>query len=353
MNKIYEIKTYSINDFRQWKERDELILSPKFQRRRVWSEKAKSYLIDTILRGLPIPPVFIREKIDLSTKKTIREVIDGQQRLATILDYLNDGLKVSKIHNEDFGGLYFSELPEEIQSELLKYDLSVNVVLTPEDKVVLGIFARLNTYTVKLNNNELWNAKYFGLFKQTVHSLAREYYTFWVETGILTEQRIARMGDVELVSELVIACIDGIQEKRARVIENYYKQYDDKFDQRKEVLNKFKSTMDTIGKIYYESLENSNFRSIPLFYTLFCVIYDLLFGLPGSNNNRRINRSDYPKIKNILENFDSLLNEEKKEMNQDIKMFREDYQRHTTLREVRERRHKFLLNFINDRLPQE
>lgn len=351
MNKIYEIKTYSINDFRQWKERRELILSPKFQRRRVWSEKAKSYLIDTILRGLPIPPVFIREKIDLSTKKTIREVIDGQQRLAAILDYLNDGLKVSKIHNEDFGGLYFSELPEEIQSELLKYNLSVNVVLTPEDKVVLGIFARLNTYTVKLNNNELWNAKYFGLFKQTVHSLAYEYYAFWVETGILTEQKIARMGDVELVSELVIACIDGIQDRR--VIENYYKQYDDKFEQRKEVLNKFKSTMDTIGQIYYESLENSNFRSIPLFYTLFCVIYDFLFGLPNSDNKRRITQSDYPKIKNILQNLDSLLSEEGPEINDEIEEFRTYYQRHTTVREVRERRHKFLLNFINDRLPQE
>jgi len=189
MSRIYEVRSYSINDFREWDERDELVLSPKFQRRRVWSEKAKSYLIDTILRGLPIPPIFIREKID-STKKTIREVIDGQQRLATILDYLNDGLKVLKIHNEDYGDLYFSELPEDIQNEILKYNLSVNIVQTPEDKEVLGIFARLNTYTVPLNKNELWNAKYFGLFKQTVHSLAHEYYTFWVETKILSDKKL-------------------------------------------------------------------------------------------------------------------------------------------------------------------
>jgi len=349
MNKIYEIRSYSINDFREWKERGELILSPKFQRRRVWAEKAKSFLIDTILRGLPIPPIFIREKINLSTKKTIREVIDGQQRLATILDYLDDGLKVSKIHNEDYGGLYFSQLQEEIQNELLKYNLAVNIVLTPEDKEVLGIFARLNTYTVPLNKNELWNAKYFGLFKQTVHSLAHEFYTFWVETGVLSEQKITRMSDVELVSELVIACIDGIQDRK--IIENYYKKYDDVFDQRKEILNNFKFTMDAIGQIYFDFLKNSNFRGIPLFYTLFCVIYDLLFGLPYSDNNRKINTSDYPKINNILQNLDSLLSEEEKGMDEEIREFRNYCQRHTTVKEVREKRHKFLLKFINDRLP--
>ena len=102
MGKIFEPKQYSINDFRAWYERKELILSPKFQRRRVWSEKAKSYLIDTILRGLPIPPVFIREKIDIDISKSIREVIDGQQRLRAILDFLSDGFKVLKITSHNF-----------------------------------------------------------------------------------------------------------------------------------------------------------------------------------------------------------------------------------------------------------
>ena len=352
MNKIYEIKSYSINDFKEWKERDELILSPKFQRRHVWSEKAKSYLIDTILRGLPIPPIFIREKIDLSTKKTVREVIDGQQRLSTILDYLNDGLKVLKTHNEDYGDLYFSELPMDIQNEILLYNISVNAVRL-EDKEILGIFARLNTYTVPLNKNELWNAKYFGLFKQTVHSLAHDYYTFWIESGILSEQKITRMGDVDLVSELLIAIIDGIQDKK--VIENYYKKLDDEFDQREEVKQKFNNTMDTIGKIYYEILPNSYFNGLPLFYTLFCVIFDLLYGLKGSDNTRRIKPSDYPKIKTILQEIDSILDisETEKKYSDDIKQFLDDCKRHTTVKNVRERRHRFLLNFILDRLPKE
>ena len=74
--KNFDTRVYNISDFIEWDSSSLLNLSPEFQRRAVWSEKAKSYLIDTILRGLPVPPVFIREKIDINTSRSIREVID-------------------------------------------------------------------------------------------------------------------------------------------------------------------------------------------------------------------------------------------------------------------------------------
>ncbi|MBS3115477.1 DUF262 domain-containing protein, partial [Candidatus Woesearchaeota archaeon] len=96
--KNFDSRTYNIEDFREWSERGQLILNPKFQRRQVWTPSAKSFLIDTILRGDPIPKIFIRQNIDPSTKKSIREVVDGQQRLRTILDFIKDGFVISKIH---------------------------------------------------------------------------------------------------------------------------------------------------------------------------------------------------------------------------------------------------------------
>lgn len=48
-------QVYRINDVLGWAERNELVLSPSFQRRRVWSRQGKSYLIDSIVRGMPIP----------------------------------------------------------------------------------------------------------------------------------------------------------------------------------------------------------------------------------------------------------------------------------------------------------
>ncbi len=47
---------FKINDVVGWNDRKELILSPKFQRRAVWKPKGKSYLIDSIIKGFPLPP---------------------------------------------------------------------------------------------------------------------------------------------------------------------------------------------------------------------------------------------------------------------------------------------------------
>ncbi len=82
--KNYDSRTYSLNDFVAWDRQKELVLNPAFQRRAIWNDKAKSYLIDTVLRGKPIPKLFIRQKINVTTKTSIREVVDGQQRLRTI-----------------------------------------------------------------------------------------------------------------------------------------------------------------------------------------------------------------------------------------------------------------------------
>ena len=153
--KNFDSRTYSINDFIEWEERKQLEISPKFQRRSVWSPQAKSYLIDTILKDKPLPKIFIRATTDPKTRRTVREIVDGQQRMRTILSFVKDGFRISKIHNEEFGGMTYSELPEDVQTEFLKYELSVDLLLDLPDRDILDIFARLNTYSVSLNKQEL------------------------------------------------------------------------------------------------------------------------------------------------------------------------------------------------------
>src|SRR6266481_1580172 len=122
--KSYDSRTYSLNDFVEWDSAGQLELNPRFQRRPVWTDKAKSYLMDTILRGKPIPKVFIRQRINVSTKTSMRDVVDGQQRLRTILSFIKDGFVVSKRQNPDYGGLRFSQLPEDLQAQVLAYEVS-------------------------------------------------------------------------------------------------------------------------------------------------------------------------------------------------------------------------------------
>src|SRR5216684_2751416 len=116
--KSYDSRTYSINDFVEWDNAKQLELNPRFQRRAVWTDKAKSFLMDTILRGKPIPKFFIRQRINVSTKTSIRDVVDGQQRLRTILSFVKDGFVISKRQNPTYGGLRFSQLPEDVQAQL-------------------------------------------------------------------------------------------------------------------------------------------------------------------------------------------------------------------------------------------
>ena len=104
--------SYNISDLNEWHQKETLILQPKFQRRPIWSKNARSYLIDTILRGLPVPKLYIRQKIDLDSRRSIREVVDGQQRLRAVFDYIKGDLIVSKIHNEKYCDLKFEELPD-------------------------------------------------------------------------------------------------------------------------------------------------------------------------------------------------------------------------------------------------
>ena len=303
--KNFDSRTYSINDFMEWDDRGQLEISPKFQRRSVWSPQAKSYLIDTILKDKPLPKIFIRATTDPKTKKTVREIVDGQQRIRTILSFIKDGFRISKIHNEEFGGMLYSELPDDIQGEFLKYELSVDLLLDVQDRDILDVFARLNTYSVSLNKQELFNAKYFGYFKQLVYKLSGDFYLFWTENRIFTDTKIMRMAEAELMTDIIIATLDGIQSKKSA--EKFYVKYDEDFANRKQIELNIKSTMDLIGNLFRDTLKTSNFRTVPNFYGLFISLYHMNYGIPNIELPREpITEINMPKIVNALEDINSI-----------------------------------------------
>lgn len=341
--KNFDSRTYSVNDFRGWNDRKELELQPKFQRRSVWSDKARSYLMDSIVRGKPIPKIFIRQDIDPKTKKTVREVVDGQQRLRTIFGFLQDGFKMSKAHSADYGGKFYSELPEEVQTGILKYELSVDLLLDAPDKEVLDIFARLNSYAVKLNPQELRNATYFGEFKTLAYSLGLEYVSFWTENRIFTDPQVLRMDEAELTSDLLIALLDGIKSRKA--IDTYYRKHDDDLKEKVKLAQHFRKTMDTIGALSAGSFAGSPFKSPVLFYSLFCAIHHHLHGLPKLTLARKpFKEAQYPKVWNALESVDATIKKEEPEGAETA--FVDSLKRHTTDEPVRQARTEFLVKLI-------
>lgn len=307
----FNTTTYSVHDFSEWDERGELVLSPKFQRRDVWNPKARSYLIDTILRGKPIPKIYMRVDINRKTRRTVREIVDGQQRLRTVLSFLKDGFKISSAHSEEYGGKYFSGLPESVQMAIFKYRFAVDLLEDMPDAEIYDVFARINTYTEKLKPQELRNAKWFGDFKSSASAVASELIPFFETNKIFSSKQILRMAEVEFVSELLLAIHEGGPRAGSKaVIDKAYEKYDDELKNRKQLETRFKETIDTIGHIANTDLQNLKFSSSRLLYPLFCAVYHMLYGLSDLGIARKaIKEKDFPKIKNVLERIDNLITE--------------------------------------------
>lgn len=345
--KSFDSRVYSVGDFREWNASGQLVLSPRFQRRDVWTETARSYLMDTIMRGLPIPKVFIRQIIEPSTGRNIREVVDGQQRLRTILSFVNDGFTIRRGHNADFGGLFFSELPEDKQIELLGYELSTDLLVNLTDGQILDIFSRLNSHAVVLNEQEKINASHFGEFKKLADELAHDHFEYWIKNKILSEPQVVRMADVSLAADLLIAMCDGVQSKKQ--IRAYYSQYEKSFPlDSDELAEEFHHTLAMISKVYPEGVANSEFRRVHLYYSLFTAIYHMLFGLKGCAADRGgLLSANLDRVRNSLNRVDDVFSDpDSPDLSDADKQFLNDSRRATTDASVRQRRTEYLIHLI-------
>ena len=142
----------------------ELNLSPWYQRRAVWSVPQKSYLLNTIFEQKPIPTLYIRHSLDIEAEKSIREVVDGQQRIRAIIEFVKDSFPTK--HPSHERKVKYSQLKRNEIEEFKLTNLSVGYLLGASDGDVIEIFGRLNSVSKALNAQEKRNAAFSGEFKQ-------------------------------------------------------------------------------------------------------------------------------------------------------------------------------------------
>lgn len=306
MIREWDIKhtTFSCADFLDWQKSGSLKLSPSFQRRSVWTKPQKSYFIDTVYRGLPVPIVFLREQTDVDTFQTVREVIDGQQRLRTILSYVDastlkdagerDDFLVQAKHNDEIAGKKFHDLTIPQKRRILSYQFSVHVLPSDtSDAEVLTIFARMNSTGSRLNDQEIRNAEYFGEFKIVSYELAHANLNRWREWKIFSELEIARMKEVEFTSSLFMVLIGGLFERTQGAIDKFYKEKDDTFPERNDTTRRFMAIMDSIELYLGEAISSSVFSNSSMFLQLFNLVAKL------EDNNTPLSRAMARKILSI------------------------------------------------------
>jgi len=226
--------TWLISDVLNWFKSKELVINESFQRHSVWSPQAKTLLIDSILNELPLPKIFIRTKIDAKRQKAIKEIVDGQQRIRSIVEFANDEFALNS-KSERFNGTKYSELSEDAQEAFLGYTITAEQLLNATDDDVIDIFARLNSYTVALNAAEKRHAEFQTELKFFVRRMSVKYRWFIEKYSVFTVKQRFRMADDEFFAELVRLVMDGIEDGGAAKITKFYRDTPDElFDEKKQ-----------------------------------------------------------------------------------------------------------------------
>lgn len=162
---IWQAKDTSIREYSMMYHDGELDLQPEYQRKYVATHKIASKLIESIIMDVPIPVIYLAEEQDGTYS-----VIDGQQRLTSFLSYMSEkfpngdsfklsGLQVFKELNKKL----FSDLEKEFQTKIKNTTLHTIVIKKESSEdVKFEIFERLNTGSIKLNEDEIRNTVYRG-----------------------------------------------------------------------------------------------------------------------------------------------------------------------------------------------
>lgn len=257
----------TISWFRKYHNDEELDLTPAFQRKPVWNDEQASYLIDSILNDLPVPELFVRTVTD-GKGETKLEVVDGQQRLRSIIRFYSKDLTlIGKDVTAEWIEKSWDSIGEKAQAKFWKFKLIVRELENATDAEVRDMFRRLNANQSNLNAQELRHSQYSGQFISFVEDLADDEW--WLDRKVATPAQIRRMLDVEYVSELLVGLMAGPLNKKIG-LDEYFSDYDSEFpDQRywKKVINNIRELIDLhVG----DNLRT--WKSKTEFYTLFLTI---------------------------------------------------------------------------------
>jgi len=156
-------------------------VSPDYQRKFVWDQGRQSHLIESIFLGIPIPSLFLATNEDSTW-----EVIDGLQRLTTLLNFIDPQAKVGEGPDEplrlrslekipSLNGARFDDLPSNLKLNFVTRPIRITVLNDRSDyQVRFDLFERLNTGGISLHEQEIRNCVYQGPFNDFIKKCAKD-----------------------------------------------------------------------------------------------------------------------------------------------------------------------------------
>lgn len=333
----YDVSFQTVSWFNDRKNDGTLEISPKFQRRAVWLEKERVMLLETILNQLPFPEIYVYVETDPDSGKQNYAVVDGQQRITSILKFVEN--EFSLPINDNWNGEYFRDLSTEIKGSFWDYKIVVRSLRQTNDEEIRNLFTKLNTNNIALNDQELRNARYVGRFKDLAERLADN--PFFQSIGLFTPRDVRRMLDIEYVSELLVRQIAGVSNKKD-LLDTFYIQFDEDFPMEAEYEDEFNVCIN-LARTLITSYNQAIFKSKGNFYSLFgvCVEY-----------YRATKRNQFSQSRDVEQMITELVNKAKENdfdnSKPDIQIYSEVSTRSTSDKSRRAERERILLSIIRN-----
>ena len=252
-------------------------LNPGYQRNKVWKDnRRKSLLIESLMLRIPIPAFYFYEN-----ENGEYQVIDGQQRLTTIREFVSGKFKLSGLEylGREYNKKVFKELDIKYVQRIYRTQIAVNILdARSPKKVIYDIFRRVNTGGVNLNPQEMRNA----ICKQEtrdflIKSTKNKNYLMATRGKIKDE----RMDAQELVLRFYAFYMSYNYDKECVYYD--YKNISTMLDVQIENLNKYShEKLDVLYKKFDEAMRRC--------YLLFG---EYAFSKIGWKNNEIIRKADY------------------------------------------------------------
>lgn len=279
-------RSQSIAWFQDQYKAGRLTLRPPFQRKPVWLSKQRCALVESILLDVPIPEVYVQvTQAEDGTEEY--GVVDGQQRLRTILQFIGIETPEDQEANEDSNNFVLDALPDssnfkdesfadvagEARKRFFQYEICVRFLYSDVIKNVEDVFKRLNKFSMPLKPQELRNATYHGAFPKLSEKFADDEY--WAVNLIVAPSAIRRMADIEMMSDLLIGLLHGPQGGGTTILDQYYEEYeqfDDEFPEQPRITKTFVKTKSLIQRLFPEIAEVPRWGNRADFYSLFVAL---------------------------------------------------------------------------------
>lgn len=201
----------TINNFHRASKEDPtaLILRPAFQRNLVWNRQQQSFLVDSILRGLPVPELYVQISTSAAGDERLI-VVDGQQRISACIRFIDGDLRLDDSDDLDlrWRGKKFDELEDDLKARFRGFKFVVrDLPAKAHESVLREIFRRLNRTVEALGPQELRHAAYTGPFIGLVERAGLA--TSLSELGVFTPKDYLRRRNDEFVAEVLMAIDAG------------------------------------------------------------------------------------------------------------------------------------------------